>query len=75
MPVYFIAQIDIHDQAGYDSYSQQAGPSFEGIDAKVLAVDDAPEIVEGKWHGPRTVMYVYTTYSIGNMQHSLNSLL
>ena len=56
MPVYFVAQIDIHDQAGYDSYTQRAGPSFEGIDAKVLAVDDTPEVLEGKWHGPRTVM-------------------
>ncbi len=56
MPVYFIAPIDIHDQAAYDSYSQQARASFEGTDAKVLAVDDTPEVVEGKWHGPRTVM-------------------
>ncbi len=56
MPVYFIAQIDIHDQAGYDSYTQQAGASFAGLDAKVLAADDTPEVVEGKWHGPRTVV-------------------
>ncbi len=56
MPVYFLAQVEIHDQAGYDDYAQQAGPSFEAIDAKVLAVDDTPEVLEGKWHGPRTVM-------------------
>ncbi len=56
MPVYFVAQIEIHDQAGYDSYSQQAGPSLAGIDVKVLAADDTPEVIEGKWHGPRTVM-------------------
>ena len=56
MPVYFIAQVDIHDQAGYDSYAQQAGAACAGLDAKVLAADDTPEVVEGKWHGPRTVM-------------------
>ena len=56
MPVYFIAQVDIHDQADYDSYAQQAAASFAGLDAKVLAADDTPEVVEGKWHGPRTVM-------------------
>ena len=56
MPVYFVAQIEIHDQAGYDRYAQQAGPSFEGVGAKVLAVDDTPQVIEGKWSGPRTVM-------------------
>ena len=49
MPVYFIAQVDIHDQAGYDSYAQQAGASFAGLDAKVLAADDTPEVVA--WMG------------------------
>ena len=56
MPVYFVAQVDIHDQAGYDAYAKQAGASFEGVDTKILAVDDAPTVLEGKWHGPRTVM-------------------
>ncbi len=56
MPVFFIAQIDIHDQAGYDQYAEQAGPSMAGIDATPLAVDDTPVLLEGSWHGPRTVM-------------------
>jgi uncharacterized protein (DUF1330 family) len=56
MPVYFIAQIDIHDQAGYDKYAEQAGPSMVGIDAKPLAIDDHPVPLEGNWVGPRTVM-------------------
>ena len=56
MSVYFVAQVEIHDQAGYDSYGQQAGPSMEGIDVNVIAVDDTPVALEGSWHGPRTVI-------------------
>lgn len=55
MPVYFIAQVEIHDQAGYDAYQQAAAKApFEGV--KVLAMDEKPEIVEGSWAGPKTVI-------------------
>jgi uncharacterized protein (DUF1330 family) len=55
MAVYFIAQVEVHDRAGYDRYAQQAaGAPAKGM--KVLAFDDAPKVIEGKWHGPRTIL-------------------
>lgn len=59
MPVYFLAQVEIHDADGYDRYSAAAvgtAAILEDCGAKVLAVDDAPEILEGSWHGPRSVL-------------------
>jgi uncharacterized protein (DUF1330 family) len=55
MPVYFIAQVQINDQAGYQAYQEAAAKApFEGV--KVLAMDDKPEVIEGKWAGPKTVI-------------------
>lgn len=55
MPVYFIAQVQINDAAGYQAYQEAAAKApFEGV--KVLAMDDKPEIVEGTWAGPKTVI-------------------
>ena len=56
MPVYFIAQVDIHDRAGYERYTQQAGAAAPPAGMKVLAMDDQPQVIEGKWHGPRTII-------------------
>ena len=56
MPVYFIVQIDIHDQDGYDRYAEQAGPTMVGTDGIPLVVDDAPVLLEGSWHGSRTIV-------------------
>jgi uncharacterized protein (DUF1330 family) len=55
MPVYFVAQVQINDPAGYQAYQAAAAKlPFEGV--KVLAMDDAPEILEGRWAGPKTVI-------------------
>ena len=57
MPVYFIAQVQINDAAGYQAYQEAAAKApFEGV--KVLAMDDKPEVVEGTWSGPKTVIVV-----------------
>jgi uncharacterized protein (DUF1330 family) len=54
MAVYFVVQEEIHDPESLLEYGRQArsAPS----PGKVLAVDDAPEVVEGVWHGGRTVI-------------------
>ena len=55
MPVYFIAQVQINDPAGYQAYQEAAAKApFEGV--KVLAMDDKPDVVEGTWAGPKTVI-------------------
>jgi uncharacterized protein (DUF1330 family) len=56
MPAYFVAQVDIHDQAGYDRYQQQAGAAGMPVGMRVLAMDEQPTLLEGKWHGPKTII-------------------
>jgi uncharacterized protein (DUF1330 family) len=56
MPVYFIAQVDVHDRAGYERYMQEAARGGAPAAMKVLAMDDRPTVLEGKWHGPKTVI-------------------
>ena len=60
MPVYFIAQVQINDQAGYQAYQEAAAKApFSGV--KVLAMDDKPDVVEGTWAGPKTVILEFET--------------
>jgi uncharacterized protein (DUF1330 family) len=53
---YVIFTEDIHDQAQIDAYAQQAVPTILQAGGKILVVDDAPEQIEGSWHGTRTVV-------------------
>ncbi len=54
VPVYFIVQEEIRDADAMTEYGQKAraAPS----PGKVVAVDDAPKILEGDWHGQRAVI-------------------
>jgi len=56
MPVYFVALVDIHDRAGYERYMQQAGAAGMPTGMRVLAMDEQPTVLEGKWHGPKTII-------------------
>jgi uncharacterized protein (DUF1330 family) len=56
MPVYFVVQVDIHDRAGYERYAKLAGAAPSPAGMKLLAMDDTPQVIEGKWHGPRTII-------------------
>ena len=56
MPVYFIAQVEIHDRAGYERYTREAAAAGMPPGMKVLAMDEKPTVLEGKWHGPKTVV-------------------
>jgi len=53
---YVILTEAIKDQAGMDAYSRAAGPSMAEGGASVLAVDGQPQVLEGAWHGDRTVV-------------------
>lgn len=46
----------INDEAGMDAYSRSVGPSLVKGGASVLAVDTQPQVLEGEWHGNRTVI-------------------
>ncbi|ORA19243.1 DUF1330 domain-containing protein [Mycobacterium arosiense] len=51
---YVILTEAIKDPEGMKAYAQAAGSAMSG--ATVLAVDTAPTVVEGDWHGDQTVV-------------------
>ncbi len=46
----------INDQAAYDAYVEKALPTIIECGGKPLVIQDDPEVIEGQWHGPRTVI-------------------
>jgi len=56
MACYLIAQINIHDQDGYQKYLDGYNEVFDKFEGNVVAVDDAVEVLEGKWPFRRTVV-------------------
>ena len=46
----------IRDQARYDAYVQRALPTVMQQSGRAIVVDDAAEVIEGTWHGSRTVI-------------------
>jgi uncharacterized protein (DUF1330 family) len=53
---YVILTEAIKDPEGMNAYGQAAGPSLAAGHASLLAVDQAPAVLEGEWHGNRTVI-------------------
>ena len=53
---YVIFTEDIHDEPQLNAYAQVAIPTILQAGGQILVVDDAPEQIEGSWHGKRTVI-------------------
>ena len=51
---YVILTEAIKDPEGMKAYAQAAGGAMAGVN--ILAVDTAPRVVEGTWHGDQTVV-------------------
>jgi uncharacterized protein (DUF1330 family) len=51
---YVILTEAIKDPEGMKAYGRAAGSAMSG--ATVLAVDTAPKVVEGSWHGDQTIV-------------------
>jgi uncharacterized protein (DUF1330 family) len=51
---YVILTEAVKDPEGMKAYAQAAGAAMGGVN--VLAVDTAPKVVEGTWHGDQTVV-------------------
>ena len=58
---YVIFTEDIHDDAGIGVYAQQAVPTIVQAGGRIIVADDAPEPIEGSWHGQRTVVLEFDT--------------
>ena len=56
MYYYFIAQIRVDDEEVYQRYLDKVGHVFSRFNGKYLAVDEAPELLEGEWNYSRTVV-------------------
>ncbi len=53
---YVILTEDIHDQVGMAEYARRSTAPLVEFGGRVLAVEEAVEVLEGKWHGNRTVV-------------------
>lgn len=53
---YAIFTEDIHDEAGMNAYVQRAIPTITQAGGRIVVVDESPELIEGSWHGKRTVV-------------------
>jgi uncharacterized protein (DUF1330 family) len=58
---YFIVTEAIHDPGGMDAYGQASMPSIAEHGAKVLVVDENVDVLEGEWHGTRTVIVEFAS--------------
>lgn len=56
MSAYFVANIRIHDEAEYEKYLQSVDGVFSNFNGRYLAVDKAPEVIEGNWNYSRLVL-------------------
>ena len=49
MPVYFIANIRMKDEAAYQPYLKDVNDTLARYSGAYLAVDDNPRVMEGEW--------------------------
>ena len=56
MPVYAIAQISITDRAAYDRYQARFMDVFRRFSGKLLAADEKPQVIEGKWEREKLIL-------------------
>jgi uncharacterized protein (DUF1330 family) len=56
MTVYVVAQLTIHDRESYGKYEATFMDIFGRHSGSLLAVDEAPQVVEGEWNKTRIVL-------------------
>jgi uncharacterized protein (DUF1330 family) len=61
MPVYVIAQGRTVNRAMHDDYVAKALPTLERHGAKILAVTETPDVIEGKVENPRFVLLEFAS--------------
>ena len=53
---YFMITVDIKDEDGMKAYSGKALPTILQSGGKPIIIERNAEVLEGKWHGTRTVV-------------------
>jgi len=56
MTVYAIAQLKIHDREAYGRYQARFMDVFTQFNGRLLAADEAPQVMEGEWERDKVVM-------------------
>ncbi len=56
MTVYAIAQLKMTDRATYDRYQARFFDVFRQFNGRLLAADEAPQVLEGAWPFDKFVM-------------------
>jgi uncharacterized protein (DUF1330 family) len=56
MPVYTIAQLQFTDLVAYRRYQRAFPAVFARFNARVLAADEAPTVIEGDWPRDKVVV-------------------
>lgn len=56
MSVYAIAQLKITDRAVYDRYQAKFMGVMKRFRGRVLAADESPKVIEGKWDRDKVVL-------------------
>ena len=56
MAVYVVAQITITDRAAYDRYQSRFMDVFKRFEGKLLAADESPSVVEGRWDRQKIIL-------------------
>jgi uncharacterized protein (DUF1330 family) len=59
MGCYFVANIKIHDEVEYDKYLASCDAIFSKYNGKYIAVDEKPEILEGKFDYSKIVIVYF----------------
>ena len=56
MAAYLIFEIEITDRDKFAEYVKEAKPTLDRAGAKILAIADNPDVIEGDWAPPRVVL-------------------
>lgn len=59
MTAYVVAQISIHDRAGYDRYVAGFMPVLQQYGGRLLAADEAPQALEGAWDRRKLILIAF----------------
>lgn len=59
MTVYALAQISIHDREAYNRYQARFMEVFQRFNGRLLAADEAPQVIEGNWDRQKAVLMAF----------------
>jgi uncharacterized protein (DUF1330 family) len=59
MTAYVIAQLAIHERARYDRYAAGFLPTLKPFGGRLLAADEAPQVMEGAWPRDKLVLIAF----------------